>query len=318
VQRVRANIYNKTITTCLPHHHPASQQSWLHRWFLAHYGVRNSVAHSQYFNTAHSATRFFLVLHPNAEGINSKVLNVDYWQSIFDDRHMSLLEAAIGLLAPPDCLNCGAEGYTLCRNCSASAIKPFGQRCWHCNSLSPESRTCIKCRHLGPLSFVWISTNYEGIAQNLVRRYKFGHLRAAAESLARIMGETFLAINEANEMTTQSYLVMPLPTATSRARQRGFGHSELLAKTIAANLRLEYSNGLRRLGQSRQLGARREDRLVQLADSFAVKNPQRLAGRKIILIDDVLTTGGSLISAAKTLKAAGAQQVSALVFAKRL
>ena len=111
---------------------------------------------------------------------------------------------------------------------------------------------------------------------------------------------------------------MPLPTATSRVRQRGFGHSELLAKTIAANLKLEYSSGLRRLGQSRQLGARREDRLIQLANSFAVKNPKRVAGRKILLVDDVLTTGGSLISAAKTLKAAGTQQVTALVFAKRL
>jgi ComF family protein len=165
---------------------------------------------------------------------------------------------------------------------------------------------------------VWISTNYEAAARQLVSLYKFGQLRAAAPSLARIMTRTFLNSGGSTQAGKDNYLVVALPTATSRARQRGFGHSELLAKAIAFNLRLEYSNSLRRLGQSRQLGSSRQDRLVQLADSFAVKSPGRVAGRHILLIDDVLTTGGSLISAAKTLRLAGAKQVDALVFAKRL
>jgi ComF family protein len=225
---------------------------------------------------------------------------------------MSVLEAPIGWLAPPDCLVCGLEGDVLCESCSTSEIRPFGERCWRCNSLSPNSRTCVKCRSAGPLSFVWISTNYEAQAQQLVRRYKFGHLRAAATSLARIM------VNSLPEQFDTNFMVVPLPTATSRIRERGFGHSELLAKTIASELRVEYSNCLRRLGQSRQLGSKREDRLSQLSNSFAVKNHQAVAGQTILLIDDVLTTGGSLSSVAKTLKAAGAKQVNALVFAKRL
>ena len=101
-------------------------------------------------------------------------------------------------------------------------------------------------------------------------------------------------------------------------RQRGFGHSELLARNIAVKLRVEYSLALRRLGQTRQLGAKREDRLAQLSGSFAVKNRRRISGRRILLIDDVLTTGGTLIAASKVLKAAGAKEVNALIFAKRL
>jgi ComF family protein len=231
---------------------------------------------------------------------------------------MSVLEAAIGWLAPPDCLVCAIEGDALCQTCSTSEIRTFGERCWRCNSLSQSSRTCPKCRPAGPLSYVWISTNYEHTAQQLIRLYKFGQLRAAAGPLARIMTGTFLYSGGQDQSAQNNYLVIPLPTATSRVRQRGFGHSELLAKTIAANLRMEYSSGLRRLGQSRQLGSTRQDRLVQLADSFAAKSPRRLAGRNILLIDDVLTTGGSLVSAAKTLKLAGASRVDALIFAKRL
>ena len=228
---------------------------------------------------------------------------------------MSVLEAAIGWLAPPDCLSCGAEGDALCLACSVSEIQAFGERCWRCNSLSPGSKTCPKCRPAGPLNAVWITTDYNGLARQLVSLYKFGHLRAAAYPISRMTCRTFL---DYSGDPAKNYLIVPLPTATSRLRQRGFGHSELLAKSIAHNLHLEYTGALRRLGQSRQLGSSRQDRLVQLAHGFAVKSPRKVAGRHILLVDDVLTTGGSLISAAKSLKLAGAKRVDALVFAKRL
>jgi len=114
------------------------------------------------------------------------------------------------------------------------------------------------------------------------------------------------------------YLIVPIPTATSRMRQRGFGHAELLAKQLAWQLRLERREVLRRLGQTRQLGATRETRLRQLKDSFAVRRPSAVKNRKVLLIDDVLTTGGTVIAAAQAVRAAGASRVDALLFAKRL
>jgi ComF family protein len=227
---------------------------------------------------------------------------------------MSVLETAIGWLAPPDCVACDAEGFALCPDCATQQIKPFGERCWRCNQLSPRSRTCSSCRSTGSPSHIWVSTTYSSTAQSLVQLYKFGHLRAAVSPISRIMVETFRQYN--NQVL--DYVVVPLPTATSRMRERGFGHSELLAKKIAQKLHLEYCNGLRRLGQSRQLGSRREDRLKQLASSFAVKHSSKIKSQNILLVDDVLTTGGSLIMATQALRVAGAKRVDALVFAKRL
>jgi ComF family protein len=231
---------------------------------------------------------------------------------------MSVFETAIGWLAPPECLVCGLEGAALCSNCITSGIKPFGQRCWRCNSLSPLSQTCAKCRAFGPLKFVWISTNYSGPTQQLIRKYKFGHLRAASTVLADVMAKTLLQTVDVNLIIKKQYLILPVPTTTSRIRERGFGHSELLAKSVAHKIHAQYSNNLRRLDQTRQLGSKREDRLMQLNNSFGIKQRRQIKGRNILLIDDVLTTGGTLISAAKFLKQAGAAQVSALVFAKRL
>lgn len=229
---------------------------------------------------------------------------------------MSIMESAIGILAPAECIACGAEGRALCAGCAKSLITPFGERCWRCNKLSPNSRTCESCRHTGSPTRVWIVTDHDGITRDLISLYKFGHNRSAAGVIAGLMAGTFLKYSTSQEL--ENYLVVPVPTATHRMRERGFGHAELLAKKVAINLRLEYSPALRRLGQSRQLGATREARLKQLTASFAAKSHKAISGRKILLIDDVVTTGGTIIAAAQTLRAAGAKQVDALLFAKRL
>jgi ComF family protein len=224
---------------------------------------------------------------------------------------MSVFESLVGLVAPPDCLACGSEGSALCRDCSATVIKPFGERCWRCNRLSIDSKTCQYCRHVGGPGHVWISTVYEGSGQELIQRFKFGHLRVAAQPISRLM-------IEALKHKPDDYLVVPVPTATSRVRQRGFGHTELLVKEIAYQLKLPRAQALSRLGQTRQLGSARENRLKQLENKFVIKSPKLVEGQKVLLIDDVLTTGGTLIAATKTLRAAGANQVDALVFSKRL
>lgn len=231
---------------------------------------------------------------------------------------MSLMEAVIGWVAPPQCVACGREGSALCLACATSEVLPYGQQCWLCNRVSADGRTCPGCRAGAAPRHVWITTNYEGMAKNLVKIYKFGHQRAAAHALSRLMVETLHDFNNIADLAKLNYLIVPVPTATSRIRQRSFDHCLLLARTVARQLGTEWSNGLGRLGQTRQLGAKRPDRLKQLAGKYFVRPASAVAGRNILLIDDVVTTGATVKAVTKVLRSAGAKRVDALVFAKRL
>jgi predicted amidophosphoribosyltransferase len=174
---------------------------------------------------------------------------------------MSVMEYAIGLLAPVECINCGSEGDTFCDGCSATEILPFGERCFICNKLSSNSRSCPSCRPHSP-SYVWITTEYSGLAMDLVKKLKFHHLRRAAKPIARMMAETLLAVMGPGQLNKKHYLIIPVPTATSRVRQRSFDHAQAVASALAGNLKADTATTLKRLGHSRQVGAKREVRAI--------------------------------------------------------
>lgn len=230
---------------------------------------------------------------------------------------MSLLDLAIGIIAPPECVVCGAEGAALCTVCASTEIVPYGERCFSCGKASPAGRTCERCRPGSP-RHVWLCTNYENAARELIKLYKFGHQRAAAKSLANLMGKTLEDFDSSKQVLASDYLVVPVPTATGRIRQRSFDHSALLARQISRKLELKSINALGRFGQTRQLGAARPQRLRQLEGNYYVRYPNLVYGRNILLIDDVVTTGATLRTVTRVLRAAGAARIDALVFAKRL
>lgn len=231
---------------------------------------------------------------------------------------MSVFGAAIGWLAPPDCVGCGREGASLCLSCSAAEILPYGERCYGCGAISPRARVCSRCRRGAPLRHVWAATDYTGLSKEILQVYKFAHRRSVAAQLTELLADCLKSYNSNADLAAANYLVVAVPTATTRVRERGFDHAQLLAKQLGNQLGLQTSKCLSRLGQSRQVGAKKGARMVQQAHSYYVRRPDVVSGRNVLLIDDVVTTGATLKAAAKVLRAAGAKRVDALVLAKRI
>ena len=222
---------------------------------------------------------------------------------------MDIVDRLLAVVAPHDCIGCGAEGSLLCVACSNS-LCAVTERCYRCRKLSPSSLTCTSCRKTSRLRRVQVATVYAGVAKELVWKLKFTGAQQASQPMVAKMSEL---IRDGYSPTT---LIIPVPTATKRARQRGYDQAELLARGLTNQARLRYYACLARIGHQHQHGAARAQRLKQLASAFRVTRPQLLRGAHVLLIDDVVTTGATLEAAARVLKAAGADQIDAIVFAQ--
>lgn len=197
----------------------------------------------------------------------------------------------------------------MCNSCLAG-LAPVEACCYLCRRSARLGRTCALCREASPLISVNSATAYNGVAKDMLWKLKFERLQAAADVMATLMAERF------GEYVADDMLIMPVPTATSRVRMRGYDQAALLARSFAARSRGHYTPLLMRLGHQEQIGADRRQRHEQLEGVFQLRRQQSLAGARIILIDDVLTTGATMEEAARCLQAAGAKAVGALVFAR--
>lgn len=222
---------------------------------------------------------------------------------------MFVLEQIIGVVAPHNCLVCGAEGRPICRWCFYEACPALPARCYKCYAATPDSAVCAKCRRTSPLKHVWVRTDYDGYARRLVHALKFERMQAVAPILAEYCKETL--------PYQENILIVPVPTASSRRRLRGYDQSKLIARSLAARTKYKYQPLLGRLGQTRQVGTKRAERASQLEGAFWVTRPEAASGAHILLIDDVLTTGATIEAAARTLKKAGAKTINAFVFAQK-
>jgi len=113
-------------------------------------------------------------------------------------------------------------------------------------------------------------------------------------------------------------LICPIPTAPARIRLRGFDHTLLLTKHLSSLSNVPRAKLLKRRSNTRQVGATRKQRLIQLENEFIVKDIEKVQGKRILLVDDVMTTGASIAATTKALKRAGAKSVSALIYAQKI
>lgn len=220
----------------------------------------------------------------------------------------SILEKTISIIAPHHCLVCSKENNVLCDACFVDVFDEPHEVCFLCNMPSAQSRTCQGCSRKTPIGFVWMASTYDGHAKKLIRDYKFNRRREAYRVLSDAMLRALPHLHDV--------IVVPVPTASSRVRMRGYDHSLLLAKEIARKRGWRLSKALVRLRGERQVGAGRATRACQAAAAYELANSRHIHGRHVLLVDDVATSGATLNATATLLAKAGAARIDAVVVAK--
>ncbi|HTE22568.1 MAG TPA: phosphoribosyltransferase family protein [Candidatus Limnocylindria bacterium] len=157
---------------------------------------------------------------------------------------------------------------------------------------------------------MWVRTEYEDGAKQLIHDFKFERKQAAALPIARMMAECLPFLQP-------DTLITHVPTATHRVRRRGYDHAELLARALAQELGLEHRTLLRRVTQTRQVRSKRAERLSQMRHAFRPVRSEEVQKATILMVDDLTTTGATIESAARCLREAGAKTVDAVVFAQK-
>ncbi len=221
---------------------------------------------------------------------------------------MSLLDSVISTIAPHPCLLCGLEGELICADCLPAAVITKRPTCYRCNRLSEGGKTCINCRRQSALSGVSVASHYDGAIKTLVHRLKFDYARSGSTTAAKLLAPL---------LSPASFdLISAVPSAPARLRERGFNQAQLIGKELSKLIGLPYADLLIRTKNVHQVGLTRRDRLAQVEGIFLHRHENLIQEARILLVDDVITTGATMAECAKTLKNAGAKQIWGVAVAK--
>lgn len=227
---------------------------------------------------------------------------------------MALVEELVALVVPPGCAVCaapgGRAGEMLCASCRRALPWLGAPCCARCALPLPHARG--RCPAAGAaFDTAWAAVAYAGVARDALLALKF----SAARPLAGVMAAQ-IAANAPPALLCAGTTVVAVPAHPRRRRARGFDPAGLIAAALARRSGLPQARALRRAASaSRQLGASRDVRrnVATLGFSARAKPPAR-----VVLVDDVHTTGATLDACAQALRHAGCRQVGAVSWARAL
>lgn len=241
-----------------------------------------------------------------------------------------MLDSIIDILFPPVCPVCEKAVRNkdtplcalcaLCDRCEAdfSALRIQGPVCSVCGepfvSASSGEHTCGLClAQTPPFEMARSVYSFAGAALDAIHRFKYNNHVILAPAFAAMLSEA------AGDMpaTPSAMIIVPVPLHAKRLKERGFNQSLLIARGIAKKLKagLSYDNLCRTRPTEPQVGLKSRERAENLKDAFNISDPAAFKDRKILLVDDVYTTGATIKECSKVLKKAGAD-VYALTLAR--
>lgn len=210
------------------------------------------------------------------------------------------------IIAPHSCIFCNTESVALCDDCFTSKMCRRTQSCLWCNRLNERGSLCPACRAHLPIARCVALLRLDEVSEQAIYALKYANNRAVGEVLARQLAKI---------LPSNFDLVTPVPSDGATRRRRGYNQAQVIARTVADQLSVPYSNLLVRTVHTPQVGKNRAERLVQIKGNF--RTHYDLTNLRILLVDDVTTTGATLGECARVLRQAGAKTVSSAVLARK-
>ncbi len=227
-----------------------------------------------------------------------------------------MLQALLELLYPPACIACAKVmpvRAPFCETCDLALERLPSPRCRTCAEPGTFPRnTCTRC-HLSPPPFTraWAPFAHEGPVARAIHRFKYEDHPELAPALAELLA------SECRQFLSQApTLLVALPLHDKRFRERKYDQTQLLAGELARATGREAPVGLlsRARETRRQVGLSEAERAQNVAGAFTAS--PSVAGREVLLVDDVLTTGATVRAAAAALQEAGAPRVEVITLAR--
>jgi competence protein ComFC len=233
-----------------------------------------------------------------------------------------LFQAAVSLLYPATCSICGKQvraGEYLCEACEAKIVRivpPFCETCSEPFEGSMNSAfTCANCAHRR-IHFETAVAAYRGrgVVRDVIHQFKYNRQIHLRYLVARWL---CAALDDERLRGYQFDVIVPVPLHPARQRERGFNQASLLAELLSAHTSIRCRPLLKRIRYTTtQTALDRSERMDNLHNAFRLRKNADVRGLRVLLIDDVLTTGSTLSECARVLKRAGAISLHAATAAR--
>lgn len=211
---------------------------------------------------------------------------------------------------------------TFCEACERSLIKGEEIICTNCIAdlprlnyhLERNNPLYTKFRGRVPIEFAcaFLKFRKKGAVQHLLHSFKYRDRPDIGVKLGKVYGNELARTKSCKDID----LIVPVPLHKARQRQRGYNQSERWATGLGEALSLPVENNIQRvLKTETQTKRTKLKRWENVQESFQVKSPERIAGKNILLVDDIVTTGATLESCAKSLTESGVKSISIVCIA---